>query len=900
MPRAWSSGELLTWIWLLLLTFIFNGLFGNSLFKTDNLRADTTVITRDTLLTTGTTVITSDTLLTADTTTSAALSDTSAPKKDNNVIEDLIKRSARDSIVQDLPAKKVYMYGDAQIDYQDITLKADYIEVDFNTNTVYATFTLDSAGKKTGIPEFTENKQSFKAKEITYDFKTEKGIIRNVITEDDQGFLHGQKVKKMQDNTVNVLHGSFTTCNLEDHPHFAFKFKKARVIPDNKIVTSPVYMEIEGMPTPIALPFGIFPNKSGQTSGIVLPSYGESANRGYYLENGGYYWAINDHMDFQILGDIFTHGSWAIKPRFRYKKRYKYSGQLELGYAVNVVGYKETSEYSKSTDFRIRWSHKQDQKARPRSTFSADVNIMTGNYVKYNVTSTQDYLSNEFQSSIAYQTNWAGKYFLTLNGSFRENTLTRQININLPTLTFTVNRFYPLKRKSSTKKRFWEELSINYTMNAKNTVSTLDSLVLEPEIVFGEMQNGMIHKIPVSMPIRLFKYLTWSNSLNITDRMYSESSRLHYDPDSLIIGNDTLPPGVRVDTVYGFHNIFDFSVSSSLSTKIYGMFAFKKGPLRAVRHVLTPSVSFSFIPDFGKENWGYYKTYTDANGKEIKYSIYDNPFFRSLYGSPPPNRSGRISFNLGNSLEIKVRSKKDTITGMKKIRLIESFNISGSYDLAADSMNFSYLTLNGRTKLWKNLNLKYASRFDPYAVDSSGRRINKFHWDVNRHLFRMDNTVWALSLGVRLGDKDFKKKQKEKPKEATENEWEEIKQNPQNYVNWNIPWSLNLDYTFQYSSNPVYLNFIKIDNRKIVQTLSLNGQINITPKWKFTFRTGWDFTHNEVSYTSISLYRDLHCWEMRFNWVPLGPRKSWNFSINVKAAILQDLKLNRKNDWRDF
>jgi len=889
LPKGWSSGELLTWIWLLILTFLFNGIFGNSLFTDTHFGADTTI------------VIAGDSTIMADTVkTNPGISDTTAAGKSGNVIEDLITRTARDSVVQDLPARKIYMYGDAVITYQDITLKAAYIEVDFNTNTVYATYTVDSTGKKIGVPEFTENKQSFKAKEITYDFKTEKGIIRHVLTEDDQGFLHGQKVKKMQDNTINVLHGSFTTCNIEEHPHFAFKFKKARVIPDNKIVSGPVYMEIEGVPTPLVLPFGLFPNKTGQTSGIVIPTYGESVNRGYYLENGGYYWAINDYMDFQILGDIYTYGSWAIKPRFRYRKIYKYSGQFDFGYAVNVVGFKETPGYSKSTDFKIKWRHQQDPKARPRSSFSADVNILTGNYVKYNVTSTQDYLSNEFQSSIAYQTNWAGKYFLTLDGSFRENTLTRQIDITLPSLTFTVNRFYPLKSKTSTKKRFYEELSISYTMNAKAAISTLDSLLFEPGTIIKDLQNGAVHKIPVTLPIRMFKYLTLSNSINITDRMYSASSRLHYDPDTLVIGNDTLPPGVRTDTLYGFNNAFDFSLSSSLSTKIYGMIRLKKGPLRAIRHVLTPSISFSYVPDFGNENLGYYKTYTDKDGNEVKYSIFDNTYFRSLYGSPPANRSGRISFNFGNNLEIKVRSKKDTITGMKKIALIDNFNISGSYDLAADSLNFSFLSLTGRTKLWKNLNLKYGSRWDPYTVDSSGRRINTFQWDVNRQLFRMDNTIWALSLGIKLGDKDFKKKKKEKPKEATENEWEEIESHPENYVDWSIPWSLNLNYTFQYSNNPIYLNYIRSNNRKIVQTLAINGQVNITPKWKFTFRTGWDFTNNEVSYTSISLYRDLHCWEMRFNWVPLGPRQSWNFSINVKASILQDLKLNKKNDWRDF
>lgn len=890
MPKGWLSGELLTWLWLLILTSLVNGIFGSSLLNSSGFPLDTITKTQDS-------IVLADTL-----NKNIDLQDTTRAEKqeNNNRIEDLITRDAKDSIVQDLPARKVYMYGDAVIKYEDITLKAAFIEVDFNKNTVFATYVVDSTGKKIGIPEFTQGKETFKAKSMTYDFKTEKGVIKNVLTENSQGFLHGKKVKKMHDNTINVLHGSYTTCNLEENPHFAFKFKKARVIPNNKIVTGPVYMEIEGVPTPLVLPFGIFPNQTGHKSGIVLPSYGESADRGYFLENGGYYWAINDHMDFQVLGDIYSRGSWAIKPRFRYKNRYRYQGTFDFGYAVNVVGTKDAPDYSKSSDFRIRWTHSQDPKARPRSSFSANVNIVTSNYVKYNVVSTQDYLSNQFNSSIAYQTNWAGKYFLTLNSKFNENTKNRQISFDLPSLTFTVNRFYPLRRKEGGgKKRFYEDLSISYTMNARNTVNTLDSLLFKSGTIEKEMQNGAIHKVPISLPVRVLKYFTWSNSINTTDRMYTESSKLYYDPDTLIIGNDTLPPGVRSDTLHGFYNAFDFSLSSSLSTKVYGMLRFKKGPIRAIRHVFTPSISFSYVPDFGSENWGYYQSYVDENGNEVKYSKFNNQYFSSIIGGPPGNKSGRIGFNFGNSLEMKVRSRKDTITGTKKIKLIESFNISGSYDLAADSLNFSFLNMNGRTRLWKNFVIQYSSNWDPYAADASGKRINKYEWEVHNKLFRMDNTVWSLSLGLQLANKDFKKKAKEKPKEATANEWNEIKKNPEDYVDWSIPWSLNLNYTFQYSNNPKYINYGREDQRKVVQTLALNGQINITPKWKFTFRTGWDFTHNEVSYTSINLYRDLHCWEMRFNWVPLGPRKSWNFSINVKASILQDLKLNRKNDWRD-
>ena len=809
-------------------------------------------------------------------------------------IDDKVERYARDSIVQDISQRKIYLYGDAEVKYQDIILSAEFIEVDLTTNTVFASGLEDTTGKIIGDPEFTQGDQTFKSTTMTYNFDTQKGMISSVVTEDGNGFLHGKKVKKLEDNTVNILHGTYTTCNLEENPHFGFKFKKSRVIPDSKIVTGPAYMEIEQMPTPIGLPFGFFPNKTGQTSGIVIPTFGEYTNRGFYLEDGGYYWAINEYMDFQVLGDIYSRGGWGIKPRFRYKKRYKYSGDINLGYAVNIVGTKDTPDYTKSTDFKVRWSHRQDPKARPNSTFTADVNIVSGNYVKYNVVSAEDYLSNEFQSSVAYQKNWGGKFFLTLNASHRQNTKTHKVDVSLPEMTFTVNRFYPLRSKKGGKKKFYEDLSVSYTMNSRNQISTADSVLFDMETIENNMQAGAIHKVPISLPIKVLKYFTLNTSFNITDRMYSRSINKYWESDTTIIGSDTIPPGVVIDTINGFRNSIDYSITSSLSTKLFGMVGFKKGPVRAIRHVLTPSINFAYTPDFGSANLGYYGAYIDGNGREVTYSHFEG----SLYGSPPGQESGRVGISLGNNLEIKVPSKKDTITGLKKIKLVESFSISGNYDLAKDSLNMSMITMSGRTTLWKNFNVQYGSIWDPYAADSAGNRINKFEWDVNRRLLRLEQTTWRLSLGFKLGDGDFKKK--DKPSNASEDEIDEINDNLDEYVDWSIPWSINLNYNFTYTNNLEYIDYMKVPNNTVVQTLSFAGQVNITPKWKFTFNSGWDFTQNKLSYTSINLYRDLHCWEMRFSWIPLGVRKSWNFSINVKASILQDLKLNKKKDFRDF
>jgi lipopolysaccharide assembly outer membrane protein LptD (OstA) len=877
--------------WLLFITLVVNAAsndFPESYYQT----ADTLIQNHDTLTST-----------VNDTVNSVIDSVSKPPQQSQARIEDLIERSARDSIIQDIMHKKVYLYGEAKIKYQDIELKAERIEVNFDNNTVVATGILDSTGKIIGRPEFQQGDQKFEADTIEYNFDSGKGYIYNIYTSDGQGFLFGERVKKLADNSINVFRGSYTTCTLREHPHFGFKFKKARVIPDNKIVTGPAYMEIEGVPTPLAVPFGLFPNNPTRKSGIVIPTYGESPTRGFYLENGGYYWAINDYMDLKLVGDIYTYGSWAFKPTFRYKKRYKFNGSLAVQYAVNVVSDKDSPDYSKSKDFRIRWTHSQDPKARPNSRFNANVNIVTSNFIKYNVSNVDDYLSNEFQSSISYQTNWKGKYFLTANASHRQNTKTHDVYVTLPELTFSVNRFYPLKSKKGGKKRFYEDLAVTYSMNGKNQVNTADSLLFTVGTLKTNMKNGIVHKLPVSLPMKVFKYFTWSNSINMTDRMYASHIEQYWVNDTLINGTDTIVGYVAYDTIAGFNNIFDFSFNSSLSTRLYGMIRMKKGPVKAIRHVFTPSVNFNYTPDFGSSKWDYYDSYIDGDGEEIFYSKYQN----YLYGNAPQHKSGRIGFNFANNLEIKVRSKKDTITGMKKVVLLKSLNVSGNYDFAKDSLKMSYLTVSGRTTIWKNFDIKFGAQFDPYAVDSAGRRINKTNWEVNRRIFRKTTSNWALSFHFRLSEKDFKKKKSSKEDGAKQQNTDQQKEfadyklnNPDDYVDWSIPWSLDLNYTFNYTTNINWQDYQRIPERRVVQTLGFSGQVNITPKWKVTFRSGWDFVQKKLSLTSISLYRDLHCWEMRFNVVPFGPRKSWNFSINVKSALLQDLKLNKKKDFRDF
>ncbi len=813
------------------------------------------------------------------------------------MLETKVDRTAQDSIVQDLKNRKVFLYKNATITYGDIKIEADYIEVNFNTNEVFAKGVMDSTGKFRGNPVFTEGSQKYEAYEMRYNFDTKKGLISKVVTEDGSGFLHGITVKKMADNSINIGDGSYTTCNNKEHPHFAFKFNKSKVVPDKKIVTGPAYMTIEDVPTPLAIPFGMFPNKTGQTSGIRIPTYGESKNRGFYFENGGYYFAINQNMDLDLLGDIYTRGSWAVKPTLRYSKRYKFSGNFNASYAINITGSQGTADYNKSKDFRIRWTHRQDPKARPNGRFSADVNIVSSNFSKFNPSSTENYLSNEFKSSIAYQTNFNNKLFLTVNGSHRQNTKTKIVEVVLPEFTLSANSMFPLKKKNATGKAKWyEALSVNYTTNARNSISLPDSLLLEPGAV-KQMKNGIQHTLPVSLPIKVLKHFSLSNSVNFTDRMYFNSIRKSWVNDTLFSGNDTIVGYEDTDTVQGFRNVADFSVSTSLSTKVYGMVNFRKGPIKAIRHVITPRVGFTFTPDFGNESWGYYDSYVDGDGETQEYSQFEN----GIYGGPPKDRSGRVTFGLSNNLEIKVPSRKDTITGMKKIALIEDLSFSGSYDLAKDSLNLSYITVSGRTKLFKNLNIQYSSLWDPYAVDSLGKQVNRFEWDVNRRLLRLNNTTWNFGISYQLNQKELSKNKKPKSSEkGTEQEINEINQNTEEYVDWSVPWSLSINYNLRYSNKITTVNWVSTGDPKVVQTLGFSGEVNITPKWKVGFNSGWDFEAKGLSYTSLNIYRDLHCWEMRFNWIPLGARQSWNFSINVKASVLQDLKLNKKKDFRDL
>ena len=790
-----------------------------------------------------------------------------------SAIESKIDYQASDSIKLSITEKKAYLYNIVVIKYETINLKAGYVEMNFGNNSLFADGVLDSVGKEVQKPDFVDGSNTFTANSLKYNFETKKGLVKNIITNEGESYLHGNLVKRFPDHSANIKNGLYTTCD-EEVPHYAIKFGKARMTSNDKIVSGPAYMEIEGVPTPLVLPFGYFPNKKGQVSGILIPTWGESANRGYHFDRGGYYWGINDYIDLTLQGDIYTRGSWAAYASSTYKKKYKYQGNIALSYAVNIMSQKFLPDYSRNKAFKILWGHHQDSKARPNSSFSANVNIVSSNFSKYNPTSNSEYLSNTFESSIAYQrTLFRGKANLSLNIGGTQNVTTKELNLKLPQLNFSVNTFYPFRKKNKAGALKWyDNISVGYTMNMDNNISTYDSLLLTPRI-FSLMQNGMQHSIPIRSTVKILKFINWTNSININERWYLRSIDKQWYNDAL---NDT--SYLKSDTIHGFQMAHEFNISSSITTKLYGMYQFKNGALKAIRHVMTPSISFVYRPDFGSRFWGYYKyEQTDMAGNFRRYSIFEN----NIYGSPADGLSGKVAFSLSNNLEMKIRNRKDTITGSKKIMLIDNLGIQTAYDIAKDSLRWDPIMINGRTRLFNLFDINFNGAWDMYASDTIGR-INKYEWNVNKHILRRNNKKWILGISYTISNKTFQKKEKGKDtkKDIFFNQW-----------------NLNFNFNFTYSAN------FKYQTRKYthdtIMTLGVNGEFYITPNWRVAVTTGYDFINKQFSFTSFNIHRDLHCWEMELEWIPYGFRKSYNFTIRVKSSILKDLKLTQKTDFRD-
>ena len=794
-------------------------------------------------------------------------------KVQNNFFDDEIKQYAEDSLKLSIDGKKAFLFGNAKIEYQKTTITASYIEINWNKNTIYASATTDSSGNLIGKPVFKEGNDSFTAEEMTYNFKSKKCGVKKITTKEGEGYILGKTVKKVNDDVFFLNKGDYTTCDAEK-PHFSIRANRIKVIPGEKIITGPAYLTFFRIPTPLIFPFGYFPNNDKKSSGVIIPSYGESASMGFFLKDGGYYFTLNKKMDLSLKSDVYTQGSWNLKSLLRYKNRYKYSGNFNLSYGNMKNSYIGFPNYSEKKDFHIKWSHKQDAKANPSLSFSANVEAGSSTYLKNNSYNASDYLKNTMSSNVNLSKSWNDGFFNNLNLSLRhsQNISNNNISLTLPDVSLNSKRIYPLKSLGNTAKSQWyDKISIKYGMSTKNTISTKDSLLFSRNSL-SNFRNGMKHNIPISTSIRVLKHFNLTPSFNLTERWYLNQIEKNWS------GSDST---LTTDTLHKFTRAHDYNFSTGLNTKIYGLVEFKKSKIAGIRHVISPNLSFTYRPDFSNEKYGYYKTVQkNIKGDTESYSIMRD----GIYGSPSSRESGNINFSLGNILGMKIRNKKDTVETFKKIKLIESLGISSSYNIFADSLNMSNVRLNARTKLFNIFDITFSSDYDPYLTnENKNNRINQFEIATNNRLARLKS--FTTSIGINVNDKSFQSDKKD-------NDESEKEDDEENRDFYSIPWNLNANYSLNYNKGHQSSAFADT-----TQSLTFSGNIKITKKWKIGFRSGYDFDEKELTYSSVDIYRDLHCWEMLFHWIPIGNHKSYTLTIRVKAAALRDLKYEKKRDW---
>ena len=820
--------------------------------------------------------------------------------KKKSVLDSPIEYNAVDSILFSLDNKKVFLYGDAMITYQDMELKAAFIELDMDKNELYSTGVPDSAGKMMGYPHFKEGDEEYDAKEMRYNFKTRKGIIKEVKTEQSDGYLHAELTKKHENGEIHMHGGKYTTCDA-DHPHFYLALTRAKVIPNDKIVSGPAYMVIEDVPLyfPI-VPFGFFPSTRKHASGIILPEYGEEQRRGFYLRGGGYYFAINDYLDLTLLGDYFTNNTYGVTSRLNYRKRYRYSGNTEMRYYSNVEGDSDIpGSATRTTDFSLRWSHRQDPKANPYNRLSGSVNFSTSSFNENHARNPNEFLNNRKQSNISYTKSWPNKPFnFSVNLKHSQNSLSEggeKINFTFPSMDFNVSRLYPFRgKKASGKLKWYQNIGFDYKAQMQNKLETNDSLFFG-HFEFEKKDLGFQHRIPLSTNVKFLKFFTFSPGVSYTGVV--STKKIH--SRDWVWTDEAKTKGTFVDSITeGYYYLHGYSPNASVSMNptLYGMYQFKKGNrVEAIRHVFDPSVSFSYVPDMKGLVPEYYETVYDSIDESYKkYSVYEY----SMYNTPTlPGRSGRISFSLRNNIEMKVNAYNDSTQEQKKIKIIDNLNISTSYDVFADSTQRAWSPINMSTSnrfFNGKLNVRLTAVGNIYAIDSLKQReyVNKYIWESTGKIMRITKVGVSFGSSFRSmqGESKGESSQVAEEEEGERNYEEEFLSS--GYVDFNVPWDFSFDYSFVYNK--------PLLTEKITQTLGFSGNISLTPKWKIAFRSGWDFEQNKLTYTNVSVHRDLHCWEARFNWVPFGTMKSYGFTISAKASILRDLRWDKpKESWYD-
>lgn len=827
----------------------------------------------------------SEDILYSDTAVSAA--DSAGLLHQSSTIEDILDYTAVDSVFVDLNTRVAHLFSEAVVNYSGFHLESDYMEVNLPGSEVLARPTLDSLGMEVGVPHFEDSKNSFDAKEIKYNFNTKKGIIKDVMTIQEDVYVHGNVVKKYENDVSFIKNARFTSCDLET-PHFDLRAFKAKVVPQKVIVLGSAMMFIENVPTPLVLPFAVIPNQKKHRSGLLMPSFGQTRRAGFFFKGFGAYLSINDYFDLKAEADAYTGGNWEIRAALRYAVRYKFSGALNFGYSWIYQEQRGMPHRSHQNGFKIQWSHSQDSKARPNSRFSANVNFTNSSYSKY-AGNLSDYLTSTTTSNISYSLDFARKLHLALNASADYNTYTRAFNITLPTVSLSVDQLYPFRRRKAVGKRRWyETISFNYSLLAQNNIRATDTNFLSRQTL-ENMNNGIKQNARLASTVKVFKYMNWTNSFDYSELWYLNNTVKRYDPEQSRLTD------IRNK---GFKTTRQFSYNTNLSFNVYGIFRFKKGWIKAFRHVMTPNIGITYRPDFSKPFWGAYATYTDPNGVEHLYSKYAN----NIYGGPPSGMVGSINLSLKNTFDMKVRSKKDTVSGEKKIKLIDNLTVSTSYNMAADSLRWAPITISARTVLFQRLNVNVGAAFDFYKADKDGRRYNEFFWVNNNYKgLRFTRTDLSVSLAWNLNPK-AKPKQNGQTRQKPQTPYyasdlydpTDIFLQP---IDFKAPWNLNIGYNLNYIVTPDARSGRL--NHDLVQTITLSGNVKITDKFDINFGTGFDIQAKKFTITTISFSRDLHCWEMGFYWVPFGYRTEWNFHIRVKSGVFQSLKAQKSKSYID-
>lgn len=803
------------------------------------------------------------------------------------LFKDVISYEAQDSIRFSIDQKKVFLYGAAKVKYLSTELKAQYIILDMDRKEAFASGLPDSAGVLAGTPLFSDGGQEFESKELKYNFETKKGFVKEIITQEGEGYIQGKLTKKLSDSVYCVKDGWYTTCDRHDHPDFYIRMNKAKMIKDKKVIAGFSNLVIADVPLPIAVPFAFFPITKKGTSGVIMPTYGEERMRGFNLRNGGYYFAISDYIDLSLTGDIYTNGSWGANIITNYRKRYKFNGNFNFSISRNHTSEKGLPDYSESKDWSLRWSHSQDAKANPYSTFSASVDISSANNNYYNATNINDIANQRKQSSISWSKKWPEKPFsLTAAFNHNQNSRDSSISVSFPNMNFRMTQIYPFRKKGKGSNLKWyDNIGVSYSAELRNSIQTKEDELFKTPL--SKWNNGFKHSIPLSTTINLIKDVSLTPSFNYDGVLFLNSIEKNWVRDTA--GG---PGHVETDTINGLHYAHNYRASVSLgyNPTIYGMYMFKpNSKIYAIRHVIRPSISVSYLPKLGVKNSKYEKVYYDDDGAAHNYSIFENKIYS--IARTPEKASGSVQLTLDNNLEMKVRNDKDT-TGkeeFKKIKLLESLKISASYDMFADSLNWSTIRISARTKIFRDkMNIDLTATLDPYLMNADLVKVNKYNGGLGRLTNVTLTTGWQFS-----SDNGEKKKEKN----------DLVGGFYDKYTDFEVPWSFSVDYNLNYSQsymrNPEPGATRALSKGNLTQMLRVNGDFSLTPKWKIGFSSGYDFANHEVTATSFNISRDLHCWDMAFSCIPFGTHQSYNFQINVRSSLLRDLKLTKRESWYD-